>query len=261
MAAYRLCQTKKAEKPYFIENISTNVFSMEELCFYMSNNLYLLDETILNRELTRWLREELELAVLARKLEKLLEEGASVAELMLPIMKEIQYLSQKELKELQEQLRRMEEQPPLMLQKMKGDYLVEYKKFGNALKVYEKVLKESDENTGMGVQFFGNVHHNMGCAYARLFQMREAMYCFEKAYELLRSKNTLCSYLTAVYLGESREAFLNRAEALGVDEVTVNEIVANILQAAAGEEKEEKEENLDEILSGLTEEYHRNTGF
>lgn len=260
MAAYRLCQTKKAEKPYFIENISTNVFSMEELCFYISNNLYLLDETILNTELTRWLREELELAVLARRLEKQLEDHGSLAELILPIMKEIQYLSQKELKELQQELKRMEEQPALILEKQKGDYLVEYKKYGNALKVYGKVLKEAEGST-MGTQFCGSVYHNMGCAYARLFQMKEAISCFEKAYDLLHSKVTLRSYLIAVYLGESREAFLNRAEALGVDEGTINSIVAEILQSSVYEEQNVQEEQLDDVLSDLTEEYHRNTGY
>lgn len=260
MAAYRLCQTKKAEKPYFIENISTNIFSMEELCFYISNNLYLLDETILNTELTRWLRDELELAVLARRLEKLMEIKVSMAEMILPILKEIQYLSQKELKDLQQELKRMEEQPPLMLQKLKGDYLVEYKKFGNALKVYGKVLKEADDSV-MGTQFCGSVYHNMGCAYAKLFQMQDALVCFEKAYDLLHSKTTLRSYLIAVYLGESKEAFHSRAEMMGVDEDTINSIVAEILQASLYKESGVTEENLDDKLSNLTEEYHRNTGF
>lgn len=260
MAAYRLCQTKKAARPYYIENISTNVFSMEELCFYISNNLCLCDETILNPELTKWLREELELAVLARRLEKLMEEGASMAELIMPIMKEIQYLSQKEQKELQQELKLMEEQPSLALQKMKGDYLVEYKKFGNALKVYEKVLKEADDSI-MGEQFRGNIYHNMGCAYARLFKMQEAVHCFEKAYDLLHSRATLRSFLIAVYLGESREEFLRKAETLGVDDETMNGIMAEILQASVYEEKDVKDEELDEVLSHLTEEYHRNTGF
>lgn len=43
-----LMSDEKSKNPYFIENISTNIYTMEELCFYMSQNLYLLDETILN---------------------------------------------------------------------------------------------------------------------------------------------------------------------------------------------------------------------
>ena len=47
MSGYVLCQVKKAERPYYIENISTNIYSIEELCFYLYNNIYLLDSTIL----------------------------------------------------------------------------------------------------------------------------------------------------------------------------------------------------------------------
>ena len=34
MSGYILCQVKKAEKPFYIENISTNIYSIEELCYY-----------------------------------------------------------------------------------------------------------------------------------------------------------------------------------------------------------------------------------
>ena len=61
MSGYILCQTQKAKIPYYIENISTNVYSLEELCYYFYHNLYLVDETILNEQLCRWLQEELEL--------------------------------------------------------------------------------------------------------------------------------------------------------------------------------------------------------
>ena len=48
MSGYILCQTKKAEKPYFVENISTNIYSLEELCYYLYNNLYMEDSSVMN---------------------------------------------------------------------------------------------------------------------------------------------------------------------------------------------------------------------
>lgn len=47
MSGYILCQTKKAQRPYFIENISMNIYSIEELCYYLYHNLYLADHTVL----------------------------------------------------------------------------------------------------------------------------------------------------------------------------------------------------------------------
>ena len=40
MSGYILCQTGRAEAPYFIENISMNIYSLEELCYYLDHNLY-----------------------------------------------------------------------------------------------------------------------------------------------------------------------------------------------------------------------------
>ena len=50
MSGYILCQVKRAKLPYYIENISTNIYSIEELCFYFYHNIYLLDSTILERK-------------------------------------------------------------------------------------------------------------------------------------------------------------------------------------------------------------------
>ena len=51
MSGYILCRDEKADSPYFIENISTNIHTLEELCYYLYHNLYLIDETIINKDL------------------------------------------------------------------------------------------------------------------------------------------------------------------------------------------------------------------
>ena len=51
MSGYILCQIKRAKIPYYIVNISTNIYSIEELCYYIYHNIYLLDDTIINEQL------------------------------------------------------------------------------------------------------------------------------------------------------------------------------------------------------------------
>lgn len=277
MAGYRLCQLKKAKHPYYIENISTGVFSMEELCYYMSNNLYLLDETILNKELGEWFVKELGLAALGQRFLKMLEDESPVSELIMPVFREIHYLSQAESRELLVQVKRMEEQPLLVLAKKKGDALVAYGKYGNAIKVYEKVLTGKTDKS-LGEQFPGSVWHNLGCAYARMFQLDEASECFEKAYSMMHTKAVLKSYLSCVYLGESREAFLQKGAALGADSATLKEFESEITEEKTKEGRKQEAftramesrdsldmetylRTMDEILEEMTEEYHKNTGF
>ena len=78
MSGYILCQTKKAEKPYFVENISTNIYSLEELCYYLYHNLYLVDSSVMNEGLCIWISEELDLPRLAAKLRPHLGKFASI---------------------------------------------------------------------------------------------------------------------------------------------------------------------------------------
>ena len=46
--SYDLCLLPQAKKPYYIENIRMNIYSLEELCFYLYNNACLIDESLLN---------------------------------------------------------------------------------------------------------------------------------------------------------------------------------------------------------------------
>ena len=45
MSGYRLCQIGLAEKPFFIESISTNAFSIEEICYFMDSGVIALEGT------------------------------------------------------------------------------------------------------------------------------------------------------------------------------------------------------------------------
>ena len=146
MSGYHLCQVKKAVHPYYIESISTNIFTIEELCFYLQKNIYLIDETIMNEGLCDWLRDELGLGRLYRKLYEQLEKQESVGNFILPIFQEIGYLSHEEFKKLQEKIAQIEVQPEDLRKKLKADYLVEYQMYANAVSEYRKILSRKYGN-------------------------------------------------------------------------------------------------------------------
>ena len=104
MSGYMLCQTKKAEVPFFIENISTNIYTLEELCYYLYHNLCLIDQTLINENLCDWLSNELGLTELAGKLRPNVGKFASAEDILYPIFKEINYLTYEELRTLNGEL-------------------------------------------------------------------------------------------------------------------------------------------------------------
>ena len=68
MGSLILCHKKKARHPYEISRVHMHIYTMEELCYYFCNNLYLIDYTITNRQLCDWLDDELGLSALADEL-------------------------------------------------------------------------------------------------------------------------------------------------------------------------------------------------
>lgn len=371
MSGYILCQVKRAKLPYYIENISTNIYSIEELCFYFYHNIYLLDSTILNEELCFWIRDQLGLKKLAENLYKHLDDDEmKVGDFILPVFKEISYLSLEEFRRLNQQIRQLANEPEVLRQKRKGDYLMEHGKYVNAIKVYQRALRreaeddievtdirkpeateaaadhtvgvqETTENPAgaeaespvaitidmmedpqggveeetdstpenpetdaaetdssssreekqeevtpdqelprqeilLGKQFIGEIYHNMGCAYARLFQMEEAIRCFEIAYGKLHTMGAVKSLLYAVYMEHGVDAFVEKAKQLEVDEerqeeiyVEVEEAVEDLYDTPEGQEykklleekqqgrEEDYQQGMEHLLEQLTAEYHK----
>ena len=142
MSGYILCQTKKADKPFFVESINTNIYSLEELCYFLYHNLYLVDSSIINENLCTWISEELDLPRLAAKLRPHLGKFASAEDVLYPVFKEINYLTYDELKALNVKLAKLDQEAPLLRKKRKGDALVANKMYVSAIKVYQQLLKK-----------------------------------------------------------------------------------------------------------------------
>ena len=163
MSGYILCQTKKARSPYFIQNISTNIYTLEELCYYLYHNIYLVDQTIINEALCSWIAQELELPRLAAKLRPKLGKFVSAEDILYPVFKEINYLTYEELRTLNAKLSKMDAEAPVVREKKKGDALVENGMLVSAIHVYEKLLKKEGLEQGQA-GLTAQIYHNLGCA-------------------------------------------------------------------------------------------------
>ncbi len=159
--SYDLCLVKQAEKPYFIENIRTGIYSLEELCFYLYNNVCLIDESIINEGLCDWIRDELGLTRLYRQLYEHMEKQDGAGFFVSPIFREAGYLTHAQMREFQEKLAKLEVQPDDVKQKLRGDYLFRERMYARAAGEYRSILKR--RNSGkLGAQFYAAVLNNLG---------------------------------------------------------------------------------------------------
>ena len=259
MSGYILCQVKKAEKPFYIENISTNIYSIEELCYCLYNNLYLVDSSLISNQLCTWLEEELDLPKLAAKLKPFIGKEAGLEEILYPVFKEINYLAYEELRSLNARIETRNAEAEEIREKRKGDALMENRMYVNAIRVYQKLIEKEDA-AAISDEMRERIFHNQGCAYSYLFQMDKALDCFWMAWQVKKSEEALKTYLLAYRSVHTQEDFEKTEDELKVEEPMKKE-VSEILncfislpqeQIASGE--------TDRFLEDITREYHRSTG-
>ena len=256
MGGYILCQTPRATTPFFIKNIQMNIFSLEELCYYLCHNLYLADKSLFNEELCFWLATELKLPALAQRLRPYLSKAVSTGDLIYPIFKEINYLSYEELKKLNVELREMDAMPSRQRRKKKGDAFMKNGMYRKAIDLYTELLSEEGEDQSGLTR---NICHNLGCAYSRLFQMEKAAELFAKAYEQSKDEQELISCLLAARTFYDGDAYLAYAAGLGAGEEVLDKVK---LKIQAFEEKDQQAimpADIDAKLEEIMREYHRST--
>ena len=259
MSGYILCQTKKAAVPYYVENISTNIYTIEELCYYLYHNLYLIDGSIINEGLCDWIDGELQLHGLAAKLRPKVGKFASAEDFLYPIFKEINYLTYEELRALNVKLIKYDQEAPLIREKKKGDALAANGMYVNAIRVYQKLLGRPDlEEAREGIT--RELWHNLGCAYSYLFQMEKAVECFEKEYLCGKTKDALKTYLIAYKSIRTPIEYESRLTELEVGEDVRREIGEALNHFARKPEIQVYSQHVDGLLEQFMSDYHRSTG-
>lgn len=261
--SYDLCLVQRAKRPYYIENIRTGIYSLEELCYYLYHNIYLIDESIMNEGLCDWVRDELGLPRLYRLLYEQVEKKEGAAWFVFPIFREIGYLNAQESREFQEQLARLEVQPEEMRKKLRGDYLVKEKMYGRAIGEYQRILARKNPGK-LGVQFYAAVWNNLGAAYAGLFQYERASECFLEVWNLTRTKEAFRKYVSTFPLYLSEEEYQKKLKELDADPHLVQKIQEHnaklCLQAKAPERVQVILEGEPErFVEELKEQYCRST--
>ena len=140
MGSLILSHKKKAKHPYEISRIHTRISTLEELCYYLCNNLYLIDYTIMNEQLCRWIADELEMQDLAVKLVELIRNHGSVEKFVVLVLHESRIYTPGEMAHIQNVLEKLKNQKEVERQKYKADKLMESGELESAILVYMSIV-------------------------------------------------------------------------------------------------------------------------
>ncbi len=183
MGAMILCRTKTAKRPYRIDGIGVRIFSLEELCYYIYNNVYLLSNDFIDERLLEFIGEEIGEKQLSERLELLVKQKAGLAELMVTILKYVDYYTVSEIENIKGVLETLSTQNVLERLKARGDSFLENGCYNSAISNYIKIL-ESPVDTTLSAMFYAKVNHNIGVAYTQMFLYRQAIPFFDEAYKV-----------------------------------------------------------------------------
>ena len=207
MGSIILCHKKKAKRPYEINQINRKIYTIEELCFYLCNHLYLIDYTIMNEQLCEWLEEELELSELAENLRQSFNQHVSVEQFVVTILAHSSIYTTAELKQIQSVLEKLKNQKPVEKQKYKADNLLQGGAVKQAILIYQSIIHgEPDESVDK--KFYGKIYGCLGAAYGRLFLYEEAAKMYEAAFQICEDESMLSAYIYACYRYMSKEEYL-----------------------------------------------------
>ena len=187
MSGIILCRTGRALKPLVLEEPGVQIYSLEELCYYIYNNIYILTNAFLDEKLIAFIRTEIKEPLLADKLEQLKCENAGLAEAVVTILKYVDYYDTAEIEQVKDLLAMLDTQNVYERMKMRADRFLEKGCYYSAISNYDKIVN-GERDINLSGLFYAKVYHNLGTAYARMFFFEKAAKYFEEAYKILCRK-------------------------------------------------------------------------
>lgn len=201
-----LCMGNTAKTPYFLQKLDVSVYTVEELCYCIRENTFLMDEGMACRELADWLREECGLTDLADSLYGLLKTKTSVGVFLAAILEYTGYYPQAETARVEQFLKTEGSLSEHERRKKIADYLSGSGKCELALERYRELLYDMPE---LEDTFRAKLYHNMGYASSRLFLFEQAAAYFETAYRLSGEKASLLQFLGTKRMLMKEDAYVD----------------------------------------------------
>ncbi|MCR5527234.1 MAG: tetratricopeptide repeat protein [Lachnospiraceae bacterium] len=177
-----LCVGRRASIPYYIDTAGIGLYSAEELAYYVKENIMMLDASILDESLCKFIEKELMLPELADTLRECVMSGGSLTDFVEALMSETNLAGKEEIENMKRQLAARGTLSKSEKHRMKGDFLVKGGRYSEAVNEYNMALEEIDQTQKPNEA--ARIYHNKGVAYADLFYFAEAAECFRLAFEL-----------------------------------------------------------------------------
>lgn len=259
MAELTLCSGPLSATPYYITGLGVNVYSIEELCYCLTQNAYILDQDLMDEKLCSFLEKQLKMKELADALKDLIDENRSVGEFVTTILTMTGYLGEEEIREVKQVLLDNAMLGFSQKRKARGDNLLKSRKYMLAIEEYQFILQNVDK--AEETDLYAAVLHNLGTAYAYMFLFEKAAYYYREAADLNDNEESRIAYLMAMRLTMHKEQYEKLLLRHGYEEEFLAKVDKRMEQGRFGAEHSPYREAMEKIKglkgSGKITDYYK----
>lgn len=217
-----LCSGERTSRPYVFPRTGVRIYSIEELCYYLYHNVYLIEKSLFTDSLLDWIGTELKLVDRSAKLKTLKEKNADLKTLVTVVLCSCDYYVEKEILDFLKILDRIMGMPHIKRKFMKANELLKDQQYTEAINEYDQILN-MEEASELTASDYGEILHNKAVATAQINSITKAADLFRQAYEYNQSEESLRQYLYAVILSGGNIDSI--AEEYHVDDSLINEVI------------------------------------
>ena len=226
MSGLILCG-KQAAEPLYIENAGINIYSIEELAYYLYNNVFMVEREFFDDKLLNFLSIQLNMKGLAGKVKHLVDKRGTFPELMLLVIKAAEYYSREELDELDDMLRLIGTKSITERLKVRADIYIKANKPAKAVKLYKEILSMQREK-GITDSFYAKIYNNIGSIYAKKMEYSQAKEYYKKAYELYPATEIIKNIVSLDFMWKSDKQLIEDTVKYGITDEMVEVIAADV---------------------------------
>lgn len=190
-----LCRAREAKQPLVVKDIGLKIYTLEELCYFIYNNIYFISIDFFDDDFNSFV-EETGQKQLVQIIADLKSRNAGLAQIVVSVLKYVDYYSNEEIEQLSGVLGTLDSRNVYERLKARADTLLENKCYYGAVQNYAKIIEGTYDKSLSGL-FYARVYHNMGVAHARMFLYKQSVPYFEEAYKIGQHEESLKCLMAA----------------------------------------------------------------
>lgn len=221
-----------ADEPYEMPYTKARVYSLEELCYYIGNNIYTITEEFFTPSLVKWLREKADQPELADKLKLMIANHNNLKDLVVTILCACDYYGEGEIRELILVIDSIVNLPIHEKKKIRADNYMRAGLYAKSVLAYQKLLHGSYA-VNFSPEAYGNILHNQGIAHFYTSSFDDAERDFKEAYARNHRTESLHHYLFLLLMRGREVDFERACIKYGMNNAQLMEVRDRFMEAKA----------------------------